>query len=125
MKPVIVLVDTEQSVRQAIGGALSDAGFICIPTGSGIDALRFIEANLYPLDLLLSNVRMPGSVNGLDLAQRFQALNPGAPVILISTHVGRKLPASIEGSGYQVLIKPLRAKQIVAAVEAALEPPSQ
>jgi DNA-binding NtrC family response regulator len=104
-----------------IAEALLESGHLCIPASTGNDAKRIIEAGLCRFDLLLSDVRMPGDVNGFQLAEFFRSTHPGAPVMMMSGHVDPELAESMSKTGYQVFVKPLRLSQIVGAVRAAFE----
>jgi DNA-binding NtrC family response regulator len=120
MKPIILLVEDEPSIREIVADTLLEAGYICIPAGTGSDALRIIEAGLYKFDLLLSDVKMPGDLNGLQLAEKFQALFPGTPVIIMSGHVDPETAAARTKDNFQVFVKPLRLPQLLEIVESAL-----
>jgi DNA-binding NtrC family response regulator len=120
MKPIVLLVEDESSIREAVADTLAEAGYICIPAGTGADAMRIIEAGLYKFDLLLSDVRMPGDIDGFQLAEEFQARAPGVPVIMISGHVDPESAATMARDGFQVLVKPLRLPLILDVVATAL-----
>jgi CheY-like chemotaxis protein len=120
MKPVVLLVEDEPSIREIVADTLQEAGYICIPAGNGSDAVRIIEANLYKFDLLLSDVRMPGDVNGFQVAEQFQARFPGMPVIVMSGHIDPETAAAMTRDGFQVLVKPVRLPQILEVVARAL-----
>jgi DNA-binding NtrC family response regulator len=120
MKPIILLVEDEPSIREIVADTLSEAGHICIPAGTASDAMRIIEAGLYKIDLLLSDVRMPGDMNGLQLAEKFHALFPGTPVVIMSGHVDPETAAALTRDDFHVFLKPLRLAQLLKVVGAAL-----
>ncbi|MDB5411064.1 MAG: cyclic nucleotide-binding protein [Rhodospirillales bacterium] len=120
MKPIILLVEDESSIREIVADTLAEAGYVCIPAGTGSDAVRIIESALYKFDLLLSDVRMPGDVNGFQLAEQFQGRFPGVPVVMISGHVDSETAAAMTREGFQVLVKPVRLPQILDVVTTAL-----
>lgn len=120
MKPIVLLVEDEPSIREIVADTLAEAGYICIPAGTGSDALRILEADLYKFDLLLSDVRMPGDINGFQLAEEFQARTPGVPVIMISGHVDQETASAMARDGFQVLVKPVRLPLILDVVATAL-----
>jgi DNA-binding NtrC family response regulator len=120
MKPVLLLVEDEPSIREMLADTLLEAGYICIPAPTGVDAKRIVESGLYKFDLLLSDVRMPGGINGFQLAQLFQASFPGVPVVMMSGHVAPETAAALTKDGFQVLVKPLRLAEILKVVRESL-----
>lgn len=120
MKPVVLLVEDETSIREIVADTLAEAGYTCIPACNGSDAMRIIEAGLYRFDLLLSCIKMPGAVNGIQLADQFQACFPGVPVIIMSGHIGPETASVLKRDGIQVLVKPVRLRQVLNVVLAAL-----
>jgi DNA-binding NtrC family response regulator len=120
MKPIILLVDDEAMLREVMGDVLFKDGFVCVPCANGPDAMRLIEAGPYKFDLLLSDVKMPGTVDGFEIAKMFQAKYPEGSVILISGYLDEKAAASLSKDKVRVLPKPLRAQELLDAVKEAL-----
>jgi DNA-binding NtrC family response regulator len=120
MKPIILLVDDEAMLREVMGDVLVKDGFVCVPCANGPDALRLIDAGPYKFDLLLSDVKMPGTVDGFEVAERFKAKYPEGSVILISGYIDEKAAASLSRDRVRVLPKPLRAQELLDAVKEAL-----
>ena len=120
MKPIILLVDDEAMLREVIGDVLVKEGFACIPCANGPDAMRLIDAGPYKFDLLLSDVKMPGAIDGLEVAERFKAKYPEGTVILLSGYIDEKAAASLSRDRIRVLQKPLRAQELLDAVKEAL-----
>ena len=50
------------------------------------DAVAYIEQHVHEIDLFILDIRVPGSVDGLDVARRIRALKCGAPIILTSAY---------------------------------------
>src|SRR5258708_6806649 len=121
MKPVILLVDDETMLREVMGDVLLGDGFVCVPCGNGADAIRLIEGKLYNFDLLLSDVVMPGTVNGFEVADRFQRAFPNAGVILLSGYLDDKGAASLSKGRMLVMAKPVRLEPLLAAVKEAVQ----
>jgi len=120
MKPIILLVDDEAMLREVMGDVLFKDGFVCVPCANGPDAMRLIDAGPYKFDLLLSDVRMPGTVDGFEVAKMFLARYPEGTVILISGYIDEKAAASLSKDRVRVLPKPLRAQELLDAVKEAL-----
>lgn len=73
-------------VRMLISEYLRDAGYQVVEAGSADEALECLRSS-HAVSLVFSDVRMPGSLNGLELAQRVGLLYPGLPVLLASGHL--------------------------------------
>ena len=120
MKPMILLVDDEAMLREVMGDVLFKDGFVCVPCANGADAMRLIDAGPYKFDLLLSDVKMPGTIDGFEVAERFKAKYPEGTVILLSGYIDEKAAASLSKDRVRVLPKPLRAQELLDAVKEAL-----
>jgi CheY-like chemotaxis protein len=66
----------------------------------------------------LSDILMPGSLNGLDLAMMLRHQNPELPVLLMTGYAAQTGQAM--ASGFQVLAKPVSAASLASAVGGAL-----
>jgi CheY-like chemotaxis protein len=79
-KPVVLLVDDDETIRQAIAELLRTEGYQVIAAPNGQVAL---ERATRPVDLLLTDLVMPG-MSGLELARRLGDLQPGVNVMYMS-----------------------------------------
>jgi CheY-like chemotaxis protein len=115
----ILLVDDEHDVRGSTARILERAGFEVLEARSAADALDVWRSHDAPIDLLLSDVVMPGA-SGVELAAEIAALSPGTAIILISGFTPSALAhhrlVSDDDDGVQLLHKPLAPAELVAAV---------
>ena len=81
----ILLVEDEAFLRQAIAEALESAGYRMLVANSGNAALETFKTRLSAVDLLLTDLVMPG-ISGHYLATEFEHLYPQACVLLMSGH---------------------------------------
>lgn len=79
----VLVVEDELFVRVAIAEDLRRAGFVVVEAGSAEEALSCLKAGV-GFDLLFSDIQMPGSLDGADLARRLREQQPDLPVILTS-----------------------------------------
>jgi DNA-binding NtrC family response regulator len=115
-KETILLVDDEPTVRSALAGLLQDLGYRCIVAANAVDAVLIIEANLFTLDLLVTDVRMPGEIDGVDLANMVRQRQSDVAVLLITGNASAGSLARAESLGYRLLEKPFRHHQLQAVV---------
>ncbi len=80
---VILVVEDDDLVRASAVGMLRDLGYTCIHAANGAAALAVLKGGA-KVDLLFTDVVMPGPVKSRDLAREAQALRPGLPVLYTS-----------------------------------------
>jgi two-component system, cell cycle sensor histidine kinase and response regulator CckA len=119
-KEMLLLVEDESTVRSVLSDLLAALGYRCIVAANAIDAMRIIEANLFRLDLLVSDIKMPGELDGLGLAEKMRALQPDVAILLISAYAESPRMQLAASRGYRVLEKPFRQAQLEAAIADAL-----
>ncbi len=79
----ILLVEDEALIRIIVAESLADAGFDVAEAESGEAAMRLLDT-LDPLDLLLTDIQMPGSIDGNAVALAAKKRHPGLPVIYVT-----------------------------------------
>jgi DNA-binding response OmpR family regulator len=106
----LLLVEDERSLRQCLAEFLSDHGFDVVEAEDGDHAVAMLDN----IDLLITDIDMPGSLDGNAIAARAKALHPGLPVIYAS---GRPECVSNEIELNDiVLAKPAGPAKLTAAV---------
>ena len=110
----VLLVEDNPQVREFAEGLLADLGCKVIPSESAEQALRLLRAS--PIDLVLSDVVMPG-MSGLELARRIREDLPELPVLLAT---GYSDEIRQRGSEFAVLGKPFGAADLSKAMSALL-----
>jgi CheY-like chemotaxis protein len=110
--PVILLVEDEVLVRFATAELLRDEGYVVLEAVNASEALALIATG-HPLDLVLSDIRMPGLMDGVDLTFAVKQARQNLPVALVSSH----LDPDREHAADAFLAKPYRPEQLVALVE--------
>jgi two-component system cell cycle sensor histidine kinase/response regulator CckA len=79
----VLVVEDEASVRRLAGAMLEAAGYRVLVAANAEDAVPLVQRHDGPVDLVLTDVVMPG-MNGRDLAARLVALRPGVRVLYTS-----------------------------------------
>jgi two-component system, response regulator PdtaR len=111
----ILVVEDEVLVRVLVAEELRLAGFSVIEAGRADEALTFIKAD-EQVDLVFSDIRMPGSLNGLQLAEILRDRYPDIPVILTS---GNAFPGHI-GIVEAFVPKPYEVAAVIALISEIL-----
>ena len=119
---VILLVDDEVHVQFFIWKFLKADGFTVLTAGSGEAALEISRSRSGPIDLLLTDVMMPG-MDGLELCKRIVVDRPAIKLLLMSGDSRVKEEAS--KVGIRCLQKPFATTELRQAIQAALEPVPQ
>jgi CheY-like chemotaxis protein len=77
----ILVVEDDSLIRMILVEELQDAGFDVREAITGDQAIELMGALDHPLQVLVTDINMPGTRNGIELARHVRALMPGVPVI--------------------------------------------
>nr|WP_295836554.1 PAS domain-containing protein [uncultured Azospirillum sp.] len=110
----VLVVEDDPIVALTVATALEDAGFTITRTATADEALPLLEAGGF--DLLFSDVVMPGTLSGVDLARTAQRLRPDLPVVLATGYSEDVARAT----GVMVLPKPYRIDRLVEVLDTLL-----
>jgi CheY-like chemotaxis protein len=83
---LVLMVEDDILIRMSSADVLRDAGYKVIEADNGEEALSLLHAGMSP-DLIISDIRMPGAIDGLKLLELVQKLYPVVPVLLASSHL--------------------------------------
>ncbi len=114
----ILVVEDNDDVRELAEAMLAAADYDVLSAPSGERALEVLEKET--VDLLFTDVIMPGGMNGLQLVEQVHASRPGMPV-LVTTGYMDELPArGARDKSLEVLAKPYQHQDLLDRVHAAL-----
>ena len=118
-KARILIVDDEESQRQAIAGFIKKIGYDVWESPDGEHALKQIESQA--LDLVISDIRMPG-INGLELQERARKIVPDITFIFMTAYgsVENAVKAMRQGA-LNYLSKPIDLDELEINITKALE----
>jgi len=120
----VLLVEDEAMVRELASRVLNGHGYLVLEAASGSEALEACRRHEGPVDLLVTDVVMPG-MNGSELAERIGTLYPAAHVLFISGYTGGALVEhGVLRDGTNFLQKPFSPDHFVRKVRELLDLPS-
>ncbi|HTJ65554.1 MAG TPA: response regulator [Alphaproteobacteria bacterium] len=118
MSLTVLIVEDELFVRMSIAEYLRDEGFHVIEAANGDEAMAVLRGGT-PISLVFTDVRMPGSIDGCELAKQVRARWPHVPVILTSGYSEELLSARSISEDI-VVPKPYRPQAILTTIRAVL-----
>ena len=114
---VVLLVDDEPAVRSVAAETLRDLGYIVLEADDGAAALRVLEQSDLPaIDILVTDVGLPGGLNGRQLADAVRTRWPSLPVLFITGYAGSALEGQIAPK-MSILRKPFSLGELAAKLE--------
>jgi PAS domain S-box-containing protein len=118
-RPTVMVVEDNEDVRELAVSVLGIAGYEVLSAASGEQALVQLEGGA-DVDLLFTDVIMPGGMNGLELIDKAHKLQPGLPV-LVTTGYMEDLPQRGRENDLKILAKPYRHETLLEQVRGALK----
>lgn len=116
-RPVVLFVEDHPTVRFTVVANLTSAGYHVVEAGSGEEALARLHSD-ERIDALLTDLRLPGSIDGWDIAEQARQLRPDLPVIYASAY-SYVTPRQVAGS--VMLDKPYPPERLLDALDMLLD----
>jgi CheY-like chemotaxis protein len=116
----ILIVDDNEAMRKLASEILKRASYRTLVAADAAEALQICAAHTEPIELLLSDVLMPG-MNGRELADRARALRPEMKVLLMSGHTEDVLAEQgAHDPSLSFIQKPITPRALTAKVKEVL-----
>ena len=112
----VLVVEDEPSVRMIIVDVLSDCGYTVLETSATSAALDILRSSA-AIDLLLTDVGLPGGMNGRQLADVARTLRPDLKVLFITGYANSIVGDGLLEQGMQVITKPFKVDALAARVQ--------
>jgi CheY-like chemotaxis protein len=113
-----LLVEDNAAVGELARDYLEDIGFAVTWAHQGSSALQMFSATSLPFDLVVSDIVMPGPVNGVQLARDIKRLSPATPILLMTGYAPYLAGAVDE---FPILRKPFTRPSLEAALARAFQ----
>jgi len=120
----VLVVDDRQDVAELARTILRDFGYTVLMAGSGKEALEILDSS-EQIDLLFTDMIMPGGMNGVVLAREARRRQPRLKVLLATGYAEASLERTdVGGSEFDILNKPYRRTELIRRVRAILDGPT-
>ncbi|MBW1955194.1 MAG: response regulator, partial [Deltaproteobacteria bacterium] len=115
-KQTILLVDDEEDIRDVLRIALSNSGYDVLTAKDGDEALRIFSETRPPI--VLTDIKMPGMIDGIELLQRIKRENPDTEVVMITGHGDMDLAIqSLKNEATDFITKPINVEALRVSLQ--------
>ncbi|AWT09478.1 hybrid sensor histidine kinase/response regulator [Stutzerimonas frequens] len=119
----VLLVDDDEEVAALVGEMLEHLGYRVTHAASATDALSTLQ-NGCTVDIVFSDIMMPGGMNGVELAREIRTRALGVPVLLTSGYA-EAAQQSAAAEGVHVLAKPYRLEDLATTLREVIDGAAQ
>jgi DNA-binding NtrC family response regulator len=118
----ILLVEDEELLRDMVEGILSELGYRVIKAKSGVEAFQLWELHGESIDLLLTDMVMPGGITGRDLAEEMQAVKPTLKIVFMSGYTADETVKNVTNPFSSMFLqKPYTGESLAKTVRDCLD----
>ena len=112
----VLVVDDEPAVRMLVADVLSDLGYVSVEAADGAAGLKILQSDIR-IDLLVTDVGLPGGMNGRQVADAARMLRPVLKVLFITGYA----ETTVMGNGHlepgmAVLTKPFAMDHLAGKI---------
>jgi CheY-like chemotaxis protein len=119
--PAVLVVEDEVLIRLVIADYLRECGFKVYEAATALEAIEVLESDQASIDLVFTDIRLPGEINGFALGQWVRANRPGLPVILTSGDSKKSDAAKELCENEPFFAKPYDVQLVVARIRSTIE----
>jgi CheY-like chemotaxis protein len=112
----VLVVDDEPTLRMLITDVLEESGYIIASAGDGASAMQILQSDIR-VDLLITDVGLPGGMNGRQVADAARKIRPGLKVLFITGYAENAVIGNGDlEPGMEVMTKPFEISGLAAKV---------
>jgi len=119
----ILLVEDEPLIREVMADTLGEAGFDVTATCTA-DEAAILLADADRFDVLLTDVTMPGMIDGIGLAEHAREVHPDLPVVFVSGRPDNAVRAAAVNQPSAFVAKPYDAARVISTVNRLMGEPA-
>ena len=119
----VLLVEDDIEVAIMVAAMLEELGHH-VTRADGVDRALELLKRQGPIDLMLTDLVMPGGRSGVDLARAASVIRPGLPIILSSGYTGETLSTAVDAP-WPLLRKPYSAELLARTIARSIDPETQ
>ena len=116
----LLLVEDNEQVGDVAAHLVEELGYAAVRAGDAATALAMVEADPDGFDLVFSDVVMPGTMSGIDLARALRRQNPTLPVVLTTGYSETLADGGVEG--VELLRKPYSVEALSRLLRRTVRP---
>jgi len=115
LEPIVLLVEDEPLVLLVAQDALEAGGYTVVPSQSASEALNVLDTRVAELSALVTDIRLPGGLDGWEIARHAREIRSDLPVVYTTSDSATDWPA--KGLPNSVVVqKPYAPAQLLTAV---------
>jgi two-component system response regulator PilR (NtrC family) len=113
----LLLVQGDPATRRVLAIALEREKYTVYQAGTGDEALALLEKSTF--DIVVSDLRLPAEITGLDILRRQNKKSPAARLVLTTAYGSPQAKAKAEALGARYLEKPISLESLFASLASA------
>ena len=118
----LLVVDDDKALLLALSKVLRSEGAKVLPAADPGEAIRFLSLNFGHIDLVLTDMRMPGT-SGMSILSAVKGSTPDVPVIIMTAFATDRMREDcVQGGAFAFLEKPVDVNTLLGTIHQALAP---
>jgi two-component system, response regulator PdtaR len=114
---MILLIEDDAISRTSFAETLLGYGYDVLEAGNAAEALALVSKHRADIELVITDMVLPGQMNGMKLIENMQLLLPNVPMIMVSAYLSQGSGDVILRGKADFLKKPIRPPVLLAAVQ--------
>jgi PAS domain S-box-containing protein len=115
----VLIVDDEPTIRMLVTDVVEELGYSAIEAADGVSGLKVLQSNV-PIDLLITDIGLPGGINGRQMADAARMVRPGLRILFMTGYAENVIGDGKSEPGIQLLAKPFAIDTLTARISAII-----